>query len=244
MVRAGEVEHGLQIAEHAEFVWNWASPAGQVRAARRAAMIADAAGLASGIAALELGCGTGLFTRTFAETGCRIVAIDVSADLLDRALIKNMPGDVRFRLEDAEQLSFPDQSFDVVIGSSVLHHLDVDRALPEIRRVLKPGGRMVFAEPNMMNPQIALQRNVSFLRRWAGESPEETAFFRWRLSDRLMAAGFDHVRVRPFDFLHPSVPRAFIGVVRRIGRTLEVVPGLCELAGSLIISARRNGTRE
>ena len=244
MVQAGEIEHGALIADQAEAIWNWASPAGQQRARRRAELIVEAADLATGDCALELGCGTGLFTRTFARTGCRLVAIDVSPSLLDRATANGVDGRVTFRLDDAEQLSFDDEAFDVVVGSSVLHHLDIDRALGEIHRVLKPGGRVAFAEPNMMNPQIALQRKVAVFRRWADESPEETAFVRWKLAAQLGTAGFSGVRIEPFDFLHPAVPRPLIRIVQGVGGTLERLPGIREIAGSLLIRARRDGATE
>ncbi len=239
MVRTGEIEHGRLIAGQEESVWHWGTPAGRLRVDRRAKLIADAAGLTTGIRALELGCGTGIFTRRFAATGASIVAIDVSPELLDRAVMKETPGDIAYRIDDAEAMSFDDESFDAVIGSSVLHHLDIRASLSEIHRVLKRGGRMAFAEPNMMNPQIVFERSTPVVRRWLGVSPEETAFFRWRLAARLREFGFDDVRVEPYDFLHPSVPTPFIPIVRRIGGVLEFLPLVREIAGSLIISARR-----
>lgn len=160
MVKAGEIEHGEKIAGQAEAIWNWASPAGKLRAKRRARLIAEAAELSTGMHVLELGCGTGLFTQSFDETGARIVAIDVSDDLLNHARKKVVSSRVSFLKEDAEALTFEDESFDAVVGSSVLHHLNMDKALSEMLRVLKSGGRFAFAEPNMMNPQIAIQDKV------------------------------------------------------------------------------------
>jgi SAM-dependent methyltransferase len=52
-------------------------------------------------------------------------------------------------------MSFPDDSFDLVFGSGIIHHLDIDRALGEIARVLRPGGRAVFVEPLGLNAAIA-----------------------------------------------------------------------------------------
>lgn len=237
MVRSGEVEHGAAIAGREEMVWHWGTPAGRVRVTRRAGLIGEAAGLAPGMRVLELGCGTGIFTQHFAATGASVVAIDVSPNLLNLGEARRIGGDVRFQIDDAECLSFEGGSFDAVVGSSILHHLDTEAALPEIRRVLKPGGRIAFAEPNLLNPQIVFERSTPALRRWLGVSPEETAFFRWRLADQFRAAGFSAVRVEPHDFLHPSVPRPFIPIVRRIGGVLETIPLVREIAGSLLISA-------
>lgn len=237
MVRVGEIEHGEKIAGQAESIWNWSSPAGKQRAKRRAALIAEAAGLSPQTYALELGCGTGLFTQTFARSGSRLVAVDISPPLLEQARARGLPSNVEFRVEDAEQLSFGDAVFDAVIGSSVLHHLAPTEALAEARRVLKPGGRLVLAEPNMMNPHIAIERKVPAVRRWVGASPEETAFFRWGLARQLRDAGFKDIHITPFDFLHPSVPGPLIPMVQRMGTVFEQMPFLREIAGSLLISA-------
>jgi len=240
MVRTGEIEHGRLIAGQEETVWHWGTPAGRQRVERRARVISEAAGLARGSRALELGCGTGIFTRHFAATGAQIIAIDVSPELLDIAVSREYPGDILFRIDDAESMSFDDASFDAVIGSSVLHHLDIDQSIAEILRVLKPGGALAFAEPNMMNPQIVLERSTPMVRRWLGVSPEETAFFRWSLAAKLRDAGFVDVSVEPHDFLHPSVPKPLIPMVRRVGGVLEAIPLVREIAGSLLISARRD----
>jgi ubiquinone/menaquinone biosynthesis C-methylase UbiE len=239
MVRAGEIEHGEILADRAEAVWNWSSPAGMRRAQRRADRLASAAGLRAGARVLELGCGTGLFTSMFAETGARVVAVDVSETLLRQAVSRGVSEETRFVVGDGENLPFLRERFEVVLGSSVLHHLHLSSALREIRRVLVPGGRLAFAEPNLVNPQIALQRSVPWLRELAGESPEETAFVRWSLKRELLRAGFGEVRIEPFDFLHPWTPGALIGVVGGMGRVLERVPVIREIAGSLLISARK-----
>ncbi len=62
------------------------------------------------------------------------------------------------RLADPYATPFADDSFDVVIGASILHHLELDRALAEIRRVLRPGGCGVFVEPLAHNPLMRLGR--------------------------------------------------------------------------------------
>ncbi len=239
MVRPGEIEHGQVIADKAESVWNWASPAGRQRASRRAALIIQTAKLKPGMRILEIGCGTGLFTRAFAAIGCQVDAIDVSPDLLAHTASKQIPGDVTFSLDDAEALSYEDDMFDAVVGSSILHHLDVSKSLAEMFRVLKPGGRIAFAEPNMMNPQIAMQRKIPLLRRLAGESPEETAFVRWRLVKQITDSCFESASIEPFDFLHPFTPRPLISLVRAFGATAERLPLMREIAGSLIISANK-----
>src|SRR5438270_13417090 len=78
-----EILHGRKLAlGHAETTWGWGTPAGKLRADRRAELIARGARLCPGMRALEIGCGTGLFTEWFARTGADIIAVDISPDLL------------------------------------------------------------------------------------------------------------------------------------------------------------------
>jgi SAM-dependent methyltransferase len=186
---------------------------------------------------LELGCGTGYFTRELARSGADITAIDVSPELLEIAGANCSAPNVRYEIQNASALSYPGGMFDAVVGSSVLHHLEIEEALREIYRVLKPTGTIYFTEPNMLNPQIAIQKNVPWVKRKFGDSPDETAFFRWPLRRLLEITGFRDVRIDPFDFLHPKTPIAVIDRLNAFGRFLENMPVISEFAGSLYIRA-------
>lgn len=237
--KAAEVRHGRAIAPRAGSVWGWDSPAGRLRAARRAQMVARAAGLQAGARVLELGCGTGIFTRQWAAAGIALVAVDLSLDLLRAGAAEEADPPARRAVIDAEAVGLRAASFDAVVGVSVLHHLDLPRALAEVHRVLRPGGRIAFSEPNMLNPQIAIQKNVPFVKRWLGDTPHETAFTRWGLTAALRRHGFAEVRIAPFDFLHPLTPRRAIPTVSRLAMAAETIPLLREIAGSLLIAATR-----
>lgn len=231
-----EIEHGKYLLQHgAGEVWNWESPAGRLRWARRVEMLASH--IRPGMRILELGCGTGYFTKKLAETGASVTAIDISPDLLKVAAAEHAAANVNLVIENACAMTFPDESFDSVVGSSVLHHLDVPRALAEIWRVLRPGGSLYFTEPNLLNPQIALQKKIPAIKRRLGDSPDETAFFRWELRNELRAAGFKNIRIECFDFLHPQIPSQLISFCEKLGRLLEKTPLICEIAGSLYIRA-------
>ena len=235
-----EILHGKKIAQtDPELIWGWKTPAGRLRAKRRAQLIAESAQLRTGIIALEIGCGTGVFTEMFAASGAKIVAVDISQELLDWAREKNLPAkQVQFlekRFEDCDSIG----PFDAIIGSSVLHHLDIKPALDNIYKLLKPNGIISFVEPNMLNPQIAVQKNVLWVKRKMGDSPDETAFMRRPLSRLLEQTGFVDIQITPFDWLHPATPVKFIDAVSRIGLFLEKVPFIREFAGSLHIFGRR-----
>jgi SAM-dependent methyltransferase len=236
--RKREIEHGEFLASRgAEDVWNWGSPAGRRRARRRAGFFLEHLG--PGTRALEIGCGTGHFTRLCAPSGAEITATDISETLLREARERTDAPNVTYAPADAHALEFEDGGFDVVYGSSVLHHLDVDRTLGELRRVLRPGGRLILVEPNMLNPQIWAERNIGWVRRKVGASPDETAFVRFGLERRLARAGFERVEAVPHEFLHPATPESLIDRVAGLGRFLERLPLVREIAGSLVIRAVR-----
>jgi SAM-dependent methyltransferase len=233
---AKEIQHGRFLAAHgAGEIWNWESPAGKLRWARRVKMLSNHLG--PGLSVLELGCGTGYFTRELARSGADIVAIDVSPELLEIARTNCSAPNVRYEIQNACELSYPDSVFDSVVGSSVLHHLEIEGALREIYRVLKPGGTICFTEPNMLNPQIAIQKNVPWVKQKLGDSPDEAAFFRWPLRRLLEEVGYRAVRIDPFDFLHPKTPVPLVDPLNSLGRFLEKVPMVSEFAGSLYICA-------
>jgi SAM-dependent methyltransferase len=231
-----EIQHGRFLAKHgAGEIWNWESPAGRLRWKRRVQMLSDH--LRPGITILEIGCGTGYFTRELTQRGADIVAIDVSPDLLEIAKAKSSAPNVRYEIQNACALTYSDATFDSVVGSSILHHLEIEEALREIYRVLKPGGTIYFTEPNMLNPQIAIQKNVPWIKRRLGDSPDETAFFRWSLRRLLEQTGYGDIQIDPFDFLHPKTPVPLIDSLNAFGRFLEKMPVVSEFAGSLYIRA-------
>jgi ubiquinone/menaquinone biosynthesis C-methylase UbiE len=110
---------------------------------------------------LEIGAGTGYFSLNLALAGAarRVTCTDISPGML-RVLDRNarrLGIDARTAACDAAALPFADASFDLVLGHAVLHHLpDLEASFAEFRRVLRPGGRIVFAgEPSRVGDRIA-----------------------------------------------------------------------------------------
>jgi ubiquinone/menaquinone biosynthesis C-methylase UbiE len=120
---------------------------------------------------LELGCGTGFFTLNLKLAGVLDEAhvTDLSPAMVDVAVrnARSLGFEIEGRVADAERLPYEDDSFDLVVGHAVLHHIpDVRLALREVLRVLRPGGRFVFAgEPTAHGDVIA--RRLSRLTWWA-----------------------------------------------------------------------------
>lgn len=111
--------------------------------------------------ALEIGAGTGYFTLNLMSAGIvwEATCTDISPGMLETlsANAQRLDLDVKTVPADAEDLPFEDQSFDLVLGHAVLHHIpDLERAFGEFRRVLRPGGTLLFAgEPSRHGDRIA-----------------------------------------------------------------------------------------
>src|ERR1700690_3613424 len=111
--------------------------------------------------ALEIGSGTGYFSLNLLQLGVieRLTATDISPGMLTR--LSNTATELGLEIDtvatEAEHLPFEDESFDLVFGHAVLHHIpDLERAFSEFRRVLRPGGAIAFAgEPSRSGDRLA-----------------------------------------------------------------------------------------
>ena len=232
----------LLISGEAEEIWGWNSPAGRERVARRIQWIRNVCSIRPGLKVLECGCGTGIFTQQLAKLGAEITAVDISIDLLTKA--RNSCGEdqvtfLQTNLEDPKEI--PDEYFDAMFGVSVLHHLDINVALPRIKTKLKPNGKFAFSEPNILNPinkHVIFSSNVE-KRRKLGVSPHEMAFRPDELKAAFEFSGYHVDAVEHRDFLHPSIPRYMISLAKTFEFVAERLPGFRSLSGSIWISGRR-----
>jgi SAM-dependent methyltransferase len=128
-----------------------------------------------GGSALEYGCGMGSHAHFMATNGAqRVVGIDISDVAIEKARVasrKDGIENVEYQRMNAEFLEFDDNSFDLICGTAILHHLDLARAYSELARVLKPGGLAVFMEPLGHNPLINMYRRMTPNLRTVDEHP-------------------------------------------------------------------------
>jgi 2-polyprenyl-3-methyl-5-hydroxy-6-metoxy-1,4-benzoquinol methylase len=232
-----EIEHGRVLLSGGEAkIWGWGTPAGQERVRRRIAWLKKACDIKPGLKVLECGCGTGIFTRQLAEIGADITAVDISLELLTRARQECPASNVQFLEADLEKPDvLEDGYFDVICGVSVLHHLDLAKALNVLRTKLKPGARFAFSEPNLLNP---INKYYIFVqdpekRRARGTSPTEMAFRPCELRNLFNRSGYSLDGLALRDFMHPAVPESLIPLAKKCERIAEMLPLVRLWSGSI-----------
>ncbi|MFN2613559.1 MAG: class I SAM-dependent methyltransferase [Actinomycetota bacterium] len=118
-------------------------------------------GPTSGMRVLDAGCGAGDLALEIARDAAEVVGFDLSPESIKlmgaragRLGVRSPAGLVAVM----EHFPFPAGSFDVVVGKSILHHVDVAAAMREVHRVLRPGGRALFIENQVTNPLLRFAR--------------------------------------------------------------------------------------
>jgi ubiquinone/menaquinone biosynthesis C-methylase UbiE len=100
--------------------------------------VLEEAGVGAGDPAADVGCGTGILTRMLAERGLPVVGVDPNEDMLARA--RAAGGTAEYRRGDAEATGLPDRSTALVTAAQAFHWFDLDAALGELGRILRPEG--------------------------------------------------------------------------------------------------------
>lgn len=139
---------------------------------------------------LDYGCGNGWNSvRLLRLRPKKLVGIDISQNAIEEA-IKRAGDKAEFRVMDAHKLEFPDNTFDLVVGRAILHHMEFRIAMQEVKRVLRKGGYALFAEPLLDNPLRRVYQSMTPRAHTRDELPLSRKQIRW--ADSLFEAD-EHV---------------------------------------------------
>ena len=205
---------------------------------------------------LEFGCGIGIAAVRFAALGYRVDGFDLSQANLDIAT--QLAG--RHQLNDrcffapmaAEALDYADDTFDLLTGIDILHHVDIPRAIAEARRVLKPGGVAIFKE-HVEAPFVDTIRQSAAVRQLV---PTEASLDDHITEDErklttddldLIDRHFDRVETQRFtlvsrlDRLAPRSSDTLRGRLQRLDhRLMRSCPALQRFAGTVVLTCHKS----
>jgi SAM-dependent methyltransferase len=197
---------------------------------------------------LDLGCGSGENTHLLVLRGARVIGVDISADLVRlarrRLAVNGLAGRADLLVASAHDLPLDDRCVDVVFGMAILHHLDLEAAARQVRRVLKPGGRAIFKEPVRDSAVLRTLRRM-LPQRDPDVSPFERPLTIAEL--RRFAGVFDATSLRAFSlpFVNlinrsPAMRRRFIHPAHQAdARLLRAMPPLARYAGVYVLEAAK-----
>ena len=112
---------------------------------------------------LDIGCGIGLLSFYLAKRGANVIGIDLSKNIIDfcKTEAKKKEIEIDFREMNAQVPDFEDESFDIIVGSRVVHHIpNIELFFKECKRLLKKKGYIVFIEPLKKNMIVELNRKI------------------------------------------------------------------------------------
>lgn len=177
-----------------------------------------------GDAVLDVGCGTGNYTIELAKRGADVIGIDSSEEMLAWARIKAQKAyiEASFMAADATNLPFPDSFFDTVLSNGLLCFLkEPEKALMEMHRVLKPGGRLVIGVLNRWSPWSFFRRIKALFKETIYNqahfiSPPE-------LEGLIRGAGFDVKETSTCLFFFPINNKVYLKIAEQFERLDKVV---------------------
>ena len=183
--------------------------------------LARVAALRPGERVLDVGCGMGRYTLLLAERGYAVEGLDLSPVLLQRLRVFN-GGRFNIPLHSADVMKPPAElegRFDAVVGFFALHHMhNLELCFRGMAKLVRPGGRIVFLEPNAFNPLYYVQMTVMPRMTWQGD--KGVAQMRMSVVGSAMTrAGLKSPRVERFGFFPPFLANRSAGA--RLERAIE-----------------------
>lgn len=236
-----EIQHFEELGKEDGYIW-WGgrTPAAKLRFERRRDLLKEHLNFQDGQKILEIGSGSAEYTPYIAEAvkekNVSITGIELTPALVEIANKKVNEPNVNFVVGNVNEMPFAANSFDYAVGNSILHHLVLEDAFKDMTRVLKPGGKIMFFEPNLFNPMVWALFKIKPFRKLHGATPDEMAFYKWDIQKVLEKFNFSDITAKPFDFMFPLIPAQLFNITKKVEGVVENTP-IGEIGGSLIIVA-------
>ena len=194
---------------------------------------------------LDYGCGIGSSLKKVLEfKPNKITGIDISEISIQKAknLIQNLDSNVELLVDNCEKTKFKKDTFNIIYGTGILHHLNIKICLDEINRILKPGGKFLFIEPLGTNPAINFYRKLTPKSRSKDEHPLNNQDF------YLIRNIFTKVKIKYYGFLtliffpvYKSPERSIIfKFLQKVDQFLFRFNIFRKFAWSVLITAKKN----
>jgi SAM-dependent methyltransferase len=199
---------------------------------------------------LDLGCGGGWLSKFLSAKGYLIIGIDISVSLIETAT-KVAPKSGGFLIGDCMNLPFNNNTFDLIIGMGVLHHLDLDKTLAECHRVLSKNGSMLIMEPNALNPLMAMGRRLVPL---GVCTEDEKPFVPDRLKNGVVKNGFKIESIKylfPYSFgvsylsgkiesrTYQKFIRGVVPIIEESEKLIENIPLFGKMSSTIVVVIER-----
>ena len=223
-----------------ELYWSRKDPINELRVLWRALTVRHMFHILPGETILELGCGSGRFTKALVKATrgeCPITAatfallpgykigngFDANVELIS---LHDFPGPLGCR------------RFHYIVGSNLLDLENASEFLQEMQSLLLPGGRILLFETNPWNPFFRLRRRVGKWLPFLNRGDERQLPNQIHLYELLSELGFIRILATPYDFLYRPVPKWFMRIARNLSLILENTPGIRRLAGTILLHAQ------
>lgn len=184
---------------------------------------------------LDFGCGTGVLAEKLKDAGYRVSGVEYSQGMLDKALERGIEG----RLLQGSVIPFDDNTFDFTYSVAVFHHLEtpenVQKALAEMVRVTKPGGKVLVWDHNPLNPYWK-----PFMKRLPQDHGDERLVSLSELRGNLKNLPVQNIQHWRLGWIPEFVPHFLMPLARTAESVLETLPLIKEISAHNVVVATKN----
>lgn len=190
---------------------------------------------------LEVGAGSGQWTREISlanENSNSITAVTFDKDLFDNIDQSERSANVESVHMDVFPGKLANRRFDFIVGYHLLTDENSGELLTELKKLLNPGGQILFFDSNPWNPYYRVRRMFSRLM-FSKKKQEKESLNRVDLFSLISEAGYIRIKILPYDFLFPPLPKFLLWPMQNLSLILENCPYIRNFAGSLFIWAQK-----